>query len=104
MRLLIKKGFDLLVTKVMLNERLFLVNEFKKSTSKNGDIISFTFEVKSEDYHDVTTLLYEGKFLVELPEKDEKFTGTIQEYSTSVTNLYESGNVGVFKLSLLKEN
>lgn len=96
------KGFDLLVTKVLLNERLFLVDDFKESTSKNGHIISFTFEVKSEVYHDVTTLLYEGKFLVELPEKNEKFTGTIQEYSTSVTNLYEAGNVGVFKLSLIK--
>ena len=60
------------------------------------------FPVTSEDYHDVTTLLYKGEFDVQIPANDETFRGKIVEYSTSVTNLYESGQVGNFQLALLE--
>ena len=64
--------------------------------------ISLHFNVTSEDYHDVTTLLYKETFDVKVPEKDFMFKGTIQEYSTSITNLYEKDQVGEFTLSLVE--
>lgn len=53
--------------------------------------ISIEFKVSREDYHDVTTLLYEGTFDIRVNEKGLTFRGTIQQYSTSVTNLYIKG-------------
>jgi hypothetical protein len=93
----------ILVNKIILNNYSISVKEYEEKQTKDGELISVTFDVTSEDYHDVTTLLYEGEFYVKIPERNREFKGTIQEYSTSVTNLYEKGNVGEFKLSLLEK-
>ena len=94
----------ILVNEIILNNYRISVKEYEEKQTKDGDLISVTFDVTSEDYHDVTTLLYEGTFHVKIPERNREFQGTIQEYSTSITNLYEKGNVGEFKLSLLEKN
>ncbi|RSD26089.1 DUF3219 family protein [Mesobacillus subterraneus] len=65
--------------------------------------ISAEFNVISEKYHEITTLLYKGIFDIEIPEAEIAFRGKIIEYSTSVTNLYKSDQVGVFKVDFLEE-
>ena len=94
----------ILVNEIILNNYSISVKDYEEKKTKDGDLIFVTFDVTSEDYHDVTTLLYEGTFYVKIPERNREFQGTIQEYSTSITNLYEKGNVGEFKLSLLEKN
>ncbi|HLR67076.1 DUF3219 family protein [Virgibacillus alimentarius] len=89
-----------MVNQIILNNYSISVKDYEEKKAKDGDVISVTFDVASEAYHDVTTLLYEGTFDVKVPERDLKFKGTIQEYSTSITNLYEKGNVGEFQLCL----
>ena len=93
-----------MVKEIILNHSSIAVKDYEEKKTKDGDLILVTFDVTSEEYHDVTTLLYEGTFRVKIPENGREFSGTIQEYSTSITDLYEKGNVGEFKLSLLERN
>jgi hypothetical protein len=93
----------ILVSKIILNDYSISVEHYDEKKTQGGNLISVIFHVTSEDYHDVTTLLYKGTFNVKIPEKNRNFEGTIQEYSTSMTNLYEKGNVGEFKISLLEK-
>ncbi|MFB5281078.1 DUF3219 family protein [Peribacillus sp. Hz7] len=93
-----------MVKTIILNNYSISVKEYGEKKTQDGDLISVTFDVTSEDYHDVTTLLYKGAFDVKIPERNREFKGTIQQYSTSITNLYEKGNVGEFKLCLLEKS
>lgn len=63
----------------------------------------FDFKVKSEDYHDVTTLLYLNDFIIRIPEMELEFPATISNYSTSITNLYKENEVGDFRLELIEK-
>lgn len=65
--------------------------------------IGFEFKVKSEEYHDITTLLYANDFRVRVPGKGLDFPATIHSYSTSITNLYQENAVGDFKLELIEK-
>lgn len=88
--------------KLILNNRVLILKEYKES-KKDGLIhISVEFQVTSEEYHEIATLLYEGEFEVMVPEKNLKFRGRMIEYSTSITNLYKSGQTGTYKLSILE--
>jgi Protein of unknown function (DUF3219) len=91
-----------LVQEILLNDTVIKVTQYREEKVDGLHKISIHFEVTSEDYHDVTTLLYKGTFNVHVPEKSLIFRGTIQEYSTSITNLYDKGQVGDFTLSLLE--
>jgi len=64
--------------------------------------IDLEFQVTSKEYHDVTTMLYKNDFIVEIPKEKLEVQATIYNYSTSITDLYEEGNVGDFKLVLLE--
>ncbi|WP_047154840.1 DUF3219 family protein [Aneurinibacillus tyrosinisolvens] len=65
--------------------------------------IGFDFKVRSgEEYHTITTLLYEMIFDIKVPEHKLEFRGTIHNYSTSFTNLYKEDTVGDFKLELIE--
>ncbi|PAC34391.1 DUF3219 family protein [Caldifermentibacillus hisashii] len=83
-----------------LNDQLIQVDKFKEDTVNDLRKIWIKFRVTNEDYHDIATLLYEGTFDVRIPAKSLSFRGTIEEYSTSITNLYKKGNVGIYKLCL----
>ncbi|MCM3476717.1 DUF3219 family protein [Caldibacillus thermoamylovorans] len=83
-----------------LNDQLIQVDKFKEDTVNDLRKIWIEFRVTNEDYHDIATLLYEGTFDVRIPAKSLSFRGTIEEYSTSITNLYKKGNVGIYKLCL----
>ncbi|WP_433742321.1 DUF3219 family protein [Falsibacillus pallidus] len=87
---------------VVLNDRVFQAKDFSHEEKEGAHQISFLFDVTSEEYHDVATLLYEGAFDVAVPENGLAFRGSIQEYSTSVTNLYEKDQVGEYSLTLLQ--
>lgn len=84
----------------MIDDRPIHVHRYCDETVGDLFQVWVEFKVTSEEYHDITTLLYKEKFQIKVPEKDIHFHGKIQQYSTSVTNLYEKGNVADFKLCL----
>lgn len=91
--------------KVIINHFPIEVNNLQIKEVSNRCQISFEFPVTHEDYHNITTLLYENDFTVKVPAENLKFSATISNYSTSFTNLYVEGAEGEFKLELIeKEN
>ncbi|WP_096185812.1 DUF3219 family protein [Evansella halocellulosilytica] len=93
-----------MVTQIILDETVIPVKNFETKQIDELTEIDVIFDVKSEDYHRITTLLYYGSFQVEVPEADLQFYGAIQQYSTSLTNLYEANQVGEFRLVLREVN
>ncbi|MEH7415380.1 DUF3219 family protein [Neobacillus drentensis] len=91
-----------MVNELILNDTVIKLDHYEEEKINNIYRITVTFKVTSADYHDITTLLYKGTFNVKIPERKLAFRGAIQQYSTSLTNLYEKDQVGVFKLSLLE--
>jgi Protein of unknown function (DUF3219) len=91
-----------MVNEIVLNETTIKVNKYDEEKEGHLHKISIEFNVTSEDYHDITTLLYKGTFDVKVPARDLSFRASIQQYSTSFTNLYIKGQVGEFKLQLLE--
>jgi hypothetical protein len=90
------------VSEIILNETSIKVYKYEDETINGLKKISVEFKVTSEEYHDITTLLYKGTFNVKVPERDLAFTARIQQYSTSFTNLYIKDQVGEFTLSFLE--
>lgn len=95
-----KKGLRALAKEILIDDRAIRVYRYCDEIVDDLFQICVEFKVTSKEYHDITTLLYKGKFQINVPEKDIHFHGKIQQYSTSVTNLYEKGNVADFKLCL----
>ncbi|ERN51394.1 DUF3219 family protein [Alkalihalophilus marmarensis] len=87
---------------IILNQTVIKVQSFKERKVNNIHEISVVFHVTSEEYHDIATLLYQGTFDVKVPERGLSFRGSIVQYSTSITNLYEKGQVGNYSLTLLE--
>ncbi|KHF39910.1 DUF3219 family protein [Halalkalibacter okhensis] len=94
-----------MVTEVILNGVSipvisFNVESLESTTDKSLLKITFDFKVKSgEEYHKITTLLYKMNFDVKVPKEEIEFKGTIHNYSTSFTNLYEKIMLGCFTLN-----
>ena len=97
-----ERSEDRMVKEIILDNRLIKVNHYEQETINGLHQISIVFDVTSEDYHDIATLLYKGTFEVTVPDAVLFFRGTIINYSTSITNLYEQGKVGEYKLTLLE--
>ena len=97
-----------MVQQILLNDVSISITDFHEekvsdeATGKDLRKIGFNFKVRSEEYHDITTLLYKMNFQVKIPEKDSEFPATIHSYSTSITNLYKENQVGDFKLELIE--
>ncbi|SES24493.1 DUF3219 family protein [Salipaludibacillus aurantiacus] len=91
-----------MVKTLILNNRSIDLEDYEEKTENGRTMVSVHFKVTHEDYHDITTLLYNGPFNVEVPERNLTFKGSIASYASSVTNLYEKGSVGNFKLSLIE--
>jgi hypothetical protein len=91
-----------MVKEIILNNTTIIVNRYEQRKVNNLYEISVGFEVTSEEYHDIATLLYVGTFHVSVPEKALSFRGSIGQYYTSLTNLYEKGQVGDYSLTLLQ--
>ena len=88
---------------MILNDRVIQLTRYEEEKVNGLYKISVVFNVTSEEYHDITTLLYLGTFDVKIPENNLRFRGTIHNYSTSITNLYNKDQVGEYKLTLLEE-
>ncbi|WP_404328202.1 DUF3219 family protein [Mesobacillus maritimus] len=91
-----------MVTEIQLDKTPITVYTYNEEMINGLHKISVEFKVTSEDYHDVATLLYKGIFEVKVPSRSLAFTGKIIKYSTSITNLYEKGQVGDYRISLLE--
>lgn len=91
-----------MVTEIVLDDTAIRVDQYQQTLAGGLQVISFDFKVTSEEYHDITTLLYKGTFNVSVPERKLEFKGTIHQYTTSITNLYEKGQVGDFHLSIIE--
>ena len=91
-----------MVKEILLNHTSIKVNQYEQRKVNGLHEISVRFEVTSEEYHYIATLLYEETLHVSVPEKALSFRGTIGQYSTSLTNLYEKGQVGDYSLTLLQ--
>ncbi|UJL46786.1 DUF3219 family protein [Virgibacillus sp. NKC19-16] len=93
--------------KVIINDLTINAENYHEETvTKEGkDLlkIGFDFKVRSDESHDVTTLLYKNDFTVQVPGRIPEFSATIYKYSTSITNLSEEGAVGDFKLELIEK-
>lgn len=89
---------------MFLNGTLIYLRSYEEEKINGLYKISVDFNVTSEEYHDITTLLYSGTFDVKIPERDVTFSGTIYNYSTSFTNLYVKDQIGQYKLTLLEVN
>lgn len=89
---------------MFLNGTLIYLRSYEEEKINGLYKISVNFNVTSEEYHDITTLLYSGTFDVKIPERDVTFSGTIYNYSTSFTNLYVKDQIGQYKLTLLEVN
>ena len=91
-----------MVKEIVLNDTVIQLENYKEETVNDLRKVVLDFKVTSEDYHDIAVLLYEGTFNVKVPERNLAFRGTIQQYSTSITNLYEKGEVGDYHVCLLE--
>ncbi|MFG3613189.1 DUF3219 family protein [Rummeliibacillus stabekisii] len=91
-----------MISKMILDDRTIQLTNYEEEKVNGLYTVSVEFDVRSEEYHDIATLLYKGTFDVKIPEKDIAFRGTIHNYSTSITNLYNEGEVGQYKLILLE--
>ncbi|WP_158738164.1 DUF3219 family protein [Alteribacillus sp. YIM 98480] len=91
-----------MVKEIWLNDTKLKINGYDENNLNGFHQISIDFKVNSEQYHDITTLLYRGTFDVAVPERDITFTGTIQQYFTSITNLYKKGQTADFHLRLIE--
>lgn len=65
--------------------------------------ISFSFQVTSEEYHDLAVLLYKNDFQVRVPELELEFPATIYNYATDRTDLYQEGQVADYYLELIEK-
>ncbi|QDI90136.1 DUF3219 family protein [Salicibibacter halophilus] len=91
-----------MVNEILLNEYTINVESYEEEKVDGLYKITIEFKVTSEEYHAITTLLYEGTFDVNVPERELMFRGTIQQYFTSITNLYIEGQVGDYTLKLIE--
>jgi len=91
-----------LVKEIVLNDTVIQLENYKEETVNDLRKVVLDFKVTSEDYHDIAVLLYEGTFDVKVPDRNLSFRGTIQQYSTSITNLYDKGEVGDYHVCLLE--
>lgn len=86
----------------MLDDKTIPVFTYEEENVNGLHKITVDFKVTSEKYHDIATLLYRGTFDVKVTEKGLAFRGTIDQYYTSITNLYEKDQVGDYHISLLE--
>lgn len=87
---------------MFLNDTLIYLRSYEEDKINGLYKVSVDFNVTSEEYHDISSLLYNETFDVKIPERDLTFRGTIYKYSTSLTNLYVKDQVGQYKLTLME--
>ena len=95
-----------MIKEVILNDFVLNVTDFKDGTVKTKTeeylkTISFNFKVRGgNEYHEVTSHLYNTTFDVKIPERDLTFRGTISNYFTSRNDFTDENSVADFSLEL----
>lgn len=89
---------------LILNDKTIDLRSYEEEKVNGLYKVSVDFDVKSDDYHDIATLLYNEFFEVKIPERNLTFRGVIHNYSTSLTNLYVKDRIGQYKLTLIEVN
>lgn len=84
-----------------LNFKEELIDDTNSNRKKRK--ISFDFKVTSEEYHDIAVLLYKMNFQVRIPAQELEFDASISNYSTSITDLYQPGQVADYHLELIEQ-
>ncbi|WP_226665322.1 DUF3219 family protein [Metabacillus litoralis] len=95
-----------MINEIIIDGKNLAITNYKEKTINGLVEISIQFNVLSEDYHNITTLLYKDTFHITVPEKNTYITAKITQYSTSITNLYNKEQTGIFKVrfsELMKE-
>ncbi|WP_226526923.1 DUF3219 family protein [Metabacillus niabensis] len=93
-----------MVNEVYLNDTPISITKYEEKSVNNLIQLSVEFLVTSDDYHDITTLLYKNTFDVKIPERNITFHGVINNYSTSLTNLYKENQVSKFSLQIIEQS
>jgi len=91
------------VNKIILDDTTIYVEHYEEEYLNGLIKITVDFKVTSEDYHDIAVLLYRETFDIKVPERGLAFRGNIQQYSTSLTNLYKKDQVADYKVTLLEK-
>ncbi|WP_053075108.1 DUF3219 family protein [Ornithinibacillus californiensis] len=93
---------------IWINELAIEAENYSLTTvQENGATLhrlELEFQVTHDTYHDVTVDLYKNDFLVKIPGEAIEFQAKINNYSTSLTNLYEKDAVGDFKVILIEKS
>ncbi|MGV3465451.1 MAG: DUF3219 family protein [Heyndrickxia sp.] len=92
-----------MVKQIILDDTTIQVEHYSEENVNGLTKITINFKVTSEEYHDIAVLLYRETFDVKVPERGMSFKGSIHQYSTSVTNLYQKGQVADYKVTLLEK-
>lgn len=89
---------------IYINSRAFQEETILRNeqTKEGKRIVEFTFQVTHEEYRDVTVLLYENDFNVQVGESDP-FQAEILQYSTDTVNLYEPESTSRYTLALIEK-
>lgn len=88
-----------MIKEITINGRTIPIEEYTEAAVKEKKLITVRFMVHHEEYHAVTSMLYEPEFFLEVPEKDMAIKAAIYNYSTEVVDLYQPGSVGEFKVT-----
>lgn len=93
----------MMTKRILINDYPIEAEELEVSIKSAQKKVSLVFQVTHTDYHDITTLLYQNDFMVDIPEQQLRFPAMIQNYSTSIDNLYQENTVGIFRLELIEK-
>jgi hypothetical protein len=101
------KEVNIKMSTIWINELAIKTDNYNLTkVQENGATLhqlEIEFQVTHDTYHDVTVELYKNDFLVKIPGEAIEFQAKINNYSTSLTNLYEKGAVGNFRLLLIEK-
>ena len=106
---LFQKGGFFVETIVWIDDKQIEASDFKNEKLEipaSADVrhkVSFSFQVTSEEYHDLAVLLYKNDFQVRIPELELEFPATIHNYATDRTDLYQAGQVADYYLELIEK-
>ena len=92
-----------MASEIFLNNTRIAITNYEEKSINDLIKLSIEFAVTSDEYHDITTLLYKNKFHVNIPERNLSFHGVINRYSTSLTNLYKKNQVSQFSLEIIEQ-
>lgn len=93
----------MMTKRILINDYPIETEVLEVSIKSAQKKVSLVFQVTHADYHDITTLLYQNDFTVDIPEQQLRFPAVIQNYSTSIDNLYQENAVGIFRLELTEK-